>query len=97
MIDVLHPGHAELSQRFTHSGSQQMAFRADTPHDTSESKSEAQGAEESNLVQDIKAGYVDLNAVKGLEASGLLIDPSQLRVGPPTSAPRGSTRGKLPA
>lgn len=94
MIDVLHPGTTELSQRFAHRGSQRGG---QTPAGISEDASAAQGDEESKWLQGIQAAGADMTAVKGLEASTLVIDPSQLRVGPPTSAPRGSTKGKLPA
>ena len=95
MIDVLHPGNTELSQRFAHIANQQSKLQTAASEDHLQSN-EVQEDEEAAWLEDIQAAGT-VSTIKGLECDSLVMDMSQLRVEPPTSAPRKSTKGKLPA
>ena len=94
MIDVLHPGNTELSQRFAVTSSQRSTPRTGTPETPADNVEETQD-EESAWLQSVQAANASVVAVKGLESGSLVLDISQLRTEPPTSAPRKTTRGKL--
>ena len=98
MIDVLHPGNTELSQRFAHTRSQGSTPRTASPDEAPDNSAETEGEdEESAWLKSIQAANAELITIKGLESGSLVMDTSQLRTEPPTSAPRRSTKGKLPA
>lgn len=98
MIDVLHPGNTGLSQRFAHTGSERSTPQPATPDEAPDNPAEAEAEdEESAWLKSIQAANAELITIKGLESGSLVMDTSQLRTEPPTSAPRKSTKGKLPA
>ena len=97
MIDVTHPGNTELNQRVAHIAGQGATTRILAPDDSPEAAVNPAEDEESAWLKSIQAAKADLTAVKGLEAGTLVMDMTKLRIEPPTSAPRKSTKGKLPA
>ena len=96
MIDVLHPGNTELSQRFAHFGSERTAHLKKNPDDPSIEGGTAYD-EESAWLQSIRAAAEDMTTVKGLKSGILVMDVGQLRVDPLVSTPRRPAKGKLPA
>ena len=96
MIDVLHSKNADLNPRFLRNEGIHSPGSSHVAEDAMDSAEESAVGESAWLrtFQAANAGSID---VKGLDLGHLAMDTSQLRMEPPTSAPRSSTRGKLPA
>lgn len=96
MIDVVHPGNTELNQRFAYRGPDGSIRRVTGQGEQSALATEG-GDDDTAWLKSMQAADVDLAAIQRPEAGSLILDMSQLRTEPLTSAPRKSTKGKLPA